>query len=55
MTSAKPNEESGSQQRAGLFFVIAGLVWVIGSHTPIGMMNFCIGMMFLAKSRRMSR
>ena len=51
MTTDKPNEESRSQQTAGLLFSIAGLIWVIGSHSPIGLMNFCIGVMFFAKSR----
>ncbi|MHC5039943.1 MAG: hypothetical protein ACYTHM_21775 [Planctomycetota bacterium] len=48
---------------AALLFVLAGLVWVIagvvgkkhGLYIPLGMLNVCVGMAFLALSRREKR
>jgi hypothetical protein len=54
-----PGQRRG-YQIAAICFSLAGLVWCIaaliggkvGVFVPIGMMNICIGMMFLAISRR---
>jgi len=48
---------------AALLFTIAGLLWTIaallsdkpGTQVPIGMMNICIGMMFLNLSRQQTK
>jgi hypothetical protein len=53
-----------TQKRANQFaavgFSVAGLIWAVfglftesvGTHLSIGMMNICVGLMFLAFSQR---
>lgn len=57
---AKTPRQARAFQIAAICFSFAGLLWCIaaliggnvGLNVPIGMMNICIGMMFLAMSRR---
>jgi hypothetical protein len=57
---AKTAGQARGYQIAAICFTVAGLLWCVaaliggnaGLNIPIGMMNVCIGMMFLAMSRR---
>jgi hypothetical protein len=57
---AKTPRQARGYQIAAICFSLAGLLWCIaaliggnvGLNVPIGMMNICIGKMFLAMSRR---
>lgn len=42
-------------RNAGVLFILSGLIWVLAGNVPIGMMNFCIGIMFLTKSNSRRR
>ena len=57
---ARTPRQARGYRIAAICFSLAGLLWCIaaliggnvGLNVPIGMMNICIGMMFLAMSRR---
>jgi hypothetical protein len=57
---AKTARQARGFQIAAICFTAGGLLWCVaaliggkvGVFVPIGMMNICIGMMFLALSRR---
>lgn len=54
------NRKARNNRIAATLFSLAGLLWVLGGliggniglYIPIGMMNMCIGMMFLSMSKR---
>jgi len=57
---ARTPRQARGYRIAAICFSLAGLLWCIaaliggnvGLNVPIGMMNICIGMMFLTMSRR---
>lgn len=57
------NRKARNYRIAATLFSLSGLLWVlrglighnIGLHIPIGMMNVCIGMMFLSISERAAK
>ena len=59
-TMAVTPKQARGFQIAAICFFLAGLIWCIvaliggkvGLNVPMGMMNICIGAMFLALSRR---
>jgi hypothetical protein len=32
---------------SGATFTVAGLIWTLDDNVPIGMMNICVGMLFI--------
>jgi hypothetical protein len=60
---AKTARQVRGYQIGAICFTVAGLLWCVaaliggnaGLNIPIGMMNVCIGMMFLAMSHRQAR